>query len=49
MIYKNIELCDGIGGIRLVFELTGKFEMSFQQKSIQAQQKHMSICMEKIH
>ena len=26
MIYKTIDLCAGIGGIRRGFELTGKFE-----------------------
>lgn len=26
MIYKTIDLCAGIGGIRKGFELTGKFE-----------------------
>ena len=26
MIYKTIDLCAGIGGIRRGFELTGKFQ-----------------------
>ena len=43
MIYKTIDLCAGIGGIRRGFELTGSFQNVRSAEIDESAAKHTSI------
>ena len=47
-MYKTIDLCAGIGGIRKGFEMTGKFKNVLSAEIDSSACKRMSFCLAKI-